>query len=107
MHSRTCFYCKQPGPLGQLLKCSMGRCGRYYHTPCAAACPLTKWASGRASFRCPVHYCARCGLSGDSVAMLQCVRCPIAYHARCRPPRCAALSKKFVVCPRHGHAQPQ
>ncbi|EIE20353.1 hypothetical protein COCSUDRAFT_83553 [Coccomyxa subellipsoidea C-169] len=60
------------GPLGELVKCSMGRCGHFYHRSCATACPLTKWGASGGAFRCPAHYCARCGLSGDSVAMLQC-----------------------------------
>lgn len=38
--------------------------------------------AGPASFRCPVHYCVRCGASGDSVAMVQCMRCPVGYHVR-------------------------
>ncbi|KAK9904144.1 hypothetical protein WJX75_005380 [Coccomyxa subellipsoidea] len=61
---RMCFHCKAPGPPGELVKCSMGRCGHFYHRTCAAACPLTKWGSSSGSFRCPAHYCARCGLSG-------------------------------------------
>ncbi|BDA45580.1 probable RNA demethylase ALKBH5 at C-terminar half [Coccomyxa sp. Obi] len=98
---RVCFHCKASGLLGELLKCSMGRCGHFYHRSCAAACPLTNWGAASGSFRCPAHYCARCGLSGDSVAMLQCRRCPVAYHSRCRHPQCKLLSKKYIVCPRH------
>ena len=29
----------------------MKACGRHYHTACAAACPLTHWAGGKARFR--------------------------------------------------------
>ncbi|CAL8470831.1 g10373 [Coccomyxa elongata] len=61
---RICFHCKASGLLGELLKCSMGRCGHFYHRSCAAACPLTNWGAASGNFRCPAHYCARCGLSG-------------------------------------------
>jgi chromodomain-helicase-DNA-binding protein 7 len=84
-----------------VVKCSMGRCGRFYHSGCVQLLQHTK-AAGGAGFRCPVHYCASCGLSGDGVVMVQCIRCPKGYHARCRPAGCRTLSKRFIVCPRHG-----
>ncbi len=84
--SHACLRCGRSGAAegsaGAPIKCSMRCCGRWYHASCAAGCPLTRWGAGRRSFRCAHHYCAHCGLSGDSVAMVQCHRCPVAYHVR-------------------------
>lgn len=78
----SCFRCGEAGiGGGDLQKCSMGMCGRHYHARCAAGCPLTRHSVGGA-FRCPVHYCCHCGLSGDSIPMVQCILCPVGYHVR-------------------------
>ena len=98
----ACLRCGRPGPLGDSgppVKCSMRCCGRYYHATCAAACPLTRWGTGRRTFRCAHHYCCHCGLSGDSVAMVQCNRCPAAYHVRraCRVHDNTAKHSRLLV----------
>ena len=110
-------------------KCSMGRCGRFYHKKCACVlstvvalrpsieccgvpCPVCRclekismvvW-SGE-TFRCPQHYCCGCSLSGDGAAMLQCIRCPVAFHVSCVPqqqiPLSVRLNKKMIVCAAH------
>ena len=85
-----------------VVKCGMGMCGRWYHSGCALALPLTRAAS--CGFRCALHYCAACSLSGDGVVMVQCIRCPVGYHARCKPPGARQLSRRFIVCPKHAAA---
>jgi len=99
----ACLRCGQSstaaGAAGAIAKCSMKCCGRWYHEACAVACPLTRWGAGRRSFRCAHHYCCHCGLSGDSVAMMQCNRCPVAYHVR----RAACLASAECLCVGYGH----
>jgi hypothetical protein len=57
-----CFLCggfgASPSDLA-LRKCSLGACGRFYHVACAAKLPLC--AVTGAYFRCPQHYCGKCG----------------------------------------------
>ena len=54
-------------------------------------------------FRCPLHYCSGCSISGNSVQILQCVACPTSYHLKCfRADRGAVkLTKKFILCGQH------
>ncbi len=110
--SHSCFACgcsQEPsGSTAQavqspVVRCSMGLCGRSYHLSCALVQQRTKpLPGGGAGFRCPLHYCATCGLSGDGVLMVQCMRCPVAYHARCKPAGTRQLSKRYILCGRHG-----
>lgn len=94
-----CHRCHQCGEganhLGAVLKCSLGVCGRYYHIPCVMQIPETNvlqgnWIPVRSAhgdtsclkFRCPLHYCKVCGVSGANILSVICIRCPTAYHAR-------------------------
>jgi len=91
-----CHQCQEgTNGLGNVMKCSMGVCGRYYHVPCVMQIPETRvlhgtWIpvgsiSGDATcmkFRCPLHYCKACGKSGANVLSVTCIRCPTAYHSR-------------------------
>ncbi|KAK9815454.1 hypothetical protein WJX72_003907 [[Myrmecia] bisecta] len=100
--SHSCGHCGQaPSPEAPLQKCSMRSCGRHYHPGCVAASPLTSYSGAGRAFRCPVHYCAHCGRSGDAVPMLQCIRCATGYHIRCTPAEARIISKKLIVCPKH------
>ncbi|KAK9833612.1 hypothetical protein WJX74_000510 [Apatococcus lobatus] len=98
----SCGLCgRQGNDVDPVFKCSMKACGRHYHTACAAACPLTHFANGNLRFRCPVHYCAACGTSGDSVPMCQCTCCPHGFHVRCKPKTALVLTRKLILCPNH------
>ena len=96
-----CFACKGRGQPGVLVKCSMSRCGRYYHMQCLSGLPLTAFGKSGTTFKCALHYCARCGVSGNSKLMMQCSRCPCAYHVTCKPRDARVLSRRLLVCPRH------
>lgn len=81
--------------LGEVVKCSMGVCGKFYHPECVLANPVTNVLQGTwipvgsvdgdkkgMRFRCPQHYCRTCGLSGANIYSVSCIRCPYAYHSR-------------------------
>ena len=99
--SHPCFHCNGRGQSDAVVKCSMGRCGRYYHTRCLRSLPLTAFGKSGTTFKCALHYCALCGVSGSSKLMMQCCRCPCAYHVTCKPRDARVLSKNLLVCPRH------
>jgi hypothetical protein len=113
---------------GFVRKCSMNKCGRFYHKKSVGCCyrsfcrgivlifvlmhfrcledvDLVLWSSTLGSFRCPQHYCCGCSVSGDSAFMMQCTRCPVAYHVSCVPkemhPFMHRLNRKAIVCPVH------
>eukprot|EP00884_Botryococcus_braunii_P000965 jgi/Botrbrau1/1086/Bobra.0076s0050.1 len=96
-----CFACKADGA-GGLVRCN-GRCGRAYHVACSQSFRRGQ-AQGPAgaAFWCPLHYCAVCGLSGDGIPMLQCCICPTAFHVRCHPAGVTKITKKYILCSRHG-----
>lgn len=91
-----CHQCGDgPNHLGPVLKCSLGICGRYYHVPCVMQIRETNVLQGNwvpvhsvvgdtscMKFRCPLHYCKICGLSGANVFSVVCIRCPTAYHSK-------------------------
>ncbi|GMH40289.1 hypothetical protein BSKO_08193 [Bryopsis sp. KO-2023] len=110
--NHACAICGQRTK--DLVKCSMGVCGKFYHPSCVFSNPLTNVLQGTwipvgsvegdktgMRFRCPQHYCRTCGLSGANIYSVACIRCPAAYHSRCLPPGCKKLSKKLVLCPEH------
>jgi hypothetical protein len=87
------------------VKCSVARCCRQYHWDCLVANPLSRVNDSGRGAKCPLHYCAQCGLSGDGVPMVQCMLCDRGWHVRCRPQDVRLVSKRFVVCPRHNRQQ--
>ena len=62
--------CSACGKAGSMQKCSMSKCGRFYHMECVKALPRARLSALGKSFRCPVHYCGHCGASGDSIPMV-------------------------------------
>lgn len=53
-------------------------------------------------FRCSLHYCNVCGVSGDTMSIYQCVRCPKALHTRCMDKdKVVKVSKKQFICEIH------
>jgi len=88
----------------ELTKCSTANCNKFYHLPCIANNTLFKYfdANKHKKFRCSLHYCAKCRISGDTMAIAQCVRCPKAYHLKCAPKeKILKLTKKAILCQDH------
>lgn len=90
-----------------VVRCTLGGCFKYYHVKCVYKNKNVSCINSMKvqRFRCPLHYCEICQASGDSVLIVQCVACPTAYHVKCMPkgdPHAIRLTKKYVVCKRHG-----
>ena len=89
-------------------KCIVGSCNKFYHLECLKTNPNVDFYINNKKinrFRCPHHYCSGCGISGNSVQILQCVECPTSYHLKCfRADRFAVkLTKKFILCGKHSY----
>ncbi len=84
----------------ELTKCSTVNCYRFYHLSCISSNRLIRYVdANQQKFRCPLHYCAKCSLTGDSMTLIQCFRCPNSYHSKCCPKdKILKLSKKFMIC---------
>ena len=84
----------------ELTKCSTVNCYRFYHLNCIANNRLIKYVDqNQQKFRCPLHYCNKCSLTGDSMTLIQCFRCPMSFHSKCCPKdKILKLSKKFMIC---------
>lgn len=84
-----------------LTKCSTANCNKFYHLECIKSNTLFKYfdSNKHKKFRCSLHYCARCGISGDTMAIAQCIRCPKSYHLKCYPKdKITKLTKKLIIC---------
>ncbi|EGG13593.1 PHD zinc finger-containing protein [Cavenderia fasciculata] len=108
----SCFSCKKRGIIGMdLMKCKVHQCGKFYHHSCIAEFPLAKMVNTKSPrFNCPLHYCGKCGQSGDGKQSVHCFRCPAAYHVTCIPPGVKMLTKSketrktgLILCPKHQH----
>lgn len=90
----------------EVTKCSTANCSKYYHPKCVENYPgkdhFKFIDSNSLHFRCSLHYCDKCGVSGDTMSILQCVRCPKALHIRCMDKdKIMKLSKKQFICDNH------
>ncbi|XP_015199885.2 histone-lysine N-methyltransferase NSD2 isoform X2 [Lepisosteus oculatus] len=102
---RPCFSCKQAA--GELKRCAVPQCGRFYHEACVRQSALTVFENK--GFRCPLHVCLSCHVSHPSRLkakkgkMLRCVRCPVAYHAgdQCIAAGCELLTSSSIICTNH------
>lgn len=84
-----------------LTKCSTANCNKFYHLECIKNNKLFKYfdSNKHKKFRCSLHYCARCGISGDTMAIAQCIRCPKSYHLKCHPKdKITKMTKKLMIC---------
>ncbi|KAJ8285951.1 hypothetical protein GJAV_G00032840 [Gymnothorax javanicus] len=102
--SHSCFSCKAPG--GEVVRCMVGGCGRFYHESCARKQPGTSTDSK--GLRCPQHSCATCCLERDlhkasKGRMMRCLRCPVAYHTgdSCVAAGSVAITPYVIVCSNH------
>lgn len=89
-----------------VVRCTLGGCFKYYHVKCVYQNKNVSCINSMKvqRFRCPLHYCEICLVSGDSVLIVQCVACPTAYHLKCMPkgdPNAIRLTKKYIVCSKH------
>ncbi|CAB1319939.1 unnamed protein product [Coregonus sp. 'balchen'] len=108
--SHSCFSCKAGG--GEVLRCSVVGCGRYYHDDCVRKLPGTVGGGTGGGFRCPQHTCATCCLERDlhqatKGRMMRCLRCPVAYHTgdSCVAAGSVVLTHHIMICSRHGIAK--
>ncbi|XP_035234563.1 histone-lysine N-methyltransferase NSD3-like isoform X1 [Anguilla anguilla] len=102
--SHSCFSCKTPG--GEVKRCSVGGCGRFYHDSCVRKLPGASTDSK--GLRCPQHSCATCCLERDlhkaaKGRMMRCLRCPVAYHTGdgCVAAGSLAITPHVIVCSNH------
>ena len=89
------------GKFNELIKCSTANCNKFYHYVCISENPLFKFfdANKHKKFRCALHYCAKCKISGDTMAIAQCFRCPKAYHLKCySKDKILKITKKVIIC---------
>ncbi|XP_072533905.1 histone-lysine N-methyltransferase NSD2 isoform X2 [Salminus brasiliensis] len=101
----ACFTCKQSE--GEVKRCSVLHCGRYYHEACLRLSALTVFENR--GFRCPLHTCLSCHYSSRGTAkatkgkMIRCLRCPVAYHAGdlCIAAGSEMLTSTAIVCTNH------
>nr|XP_046203065.1 histone-lysine N-methyltransferase NSD3 isoform X4 [Oncorhynchus gorbuscha] len=108
--SHLCFSCKAGG--GEVLRCSVVGCGRYYHDDCVRKLPGTVGSGTGGGFRCPQHTCATCCLERDlhqatQGRMMRCLRCPVAYHTgdSCVAAGSMVLTHHIMICSSHGIAK--
>ncbi|XP_064163230.1 histone-lysine N-methyltransferase NSD3 isoform X2 [Anguilla rostrata] len=102
--THACFSCKAAD--GDVRRCAVGGCGRFYHESCARKHPGA--TSDPSGLRCPQHSCATCCLERDlhkacKGRMMCCIRCPVAYHTGdgCVAAGSAVISPHVIVCSNH------
>uniref|UniRef100_A0AAY4AMF2 Histone-lysine N-methyltransferase NSD3 n=1 Tax=Denticeps clupeoides TaxID=299321 RepID=A0AAY4AMF2_9TELE len=102
--SHPCFSCKAAE--GEVKRCSVAGCGRFYHEPCARKHPGTSVDSR--GLRCPQHSCATCCLEKDvhkasKGRMMRCIRCPVAYHTgdSCVAAGSVPITPHIIICSNH------
>ncbi|KAJ8261093.1 hypothetical protein COCON_G00168160 [Conger conger] len=102
--THACFSCKASG--GDIRRCAVGGCGRFYHESCARK--HTGATSDPSGLRCPQHSCATCCLERDmhkacKGRMMCCIRCPVAYHTGdgCVAAGSVVLSPHIIICSSH------
>ncbi|KAF5894831.1 histone-lysine N-methyltransferase NSD2 isoform X1, partial [Clarias magur] len=101
----ACFTCKKSE--GEVKRCSVLHCGRFYHEACLRLSALTVFDNR--GFRCPLHVCLSCHCSGRGTAkatkgkMIRCLRCPVAYHTGdlCIAAGSEMLNPTTMLCTNH------
>ncbi|XP_034015655.1 histone-lysine N-methyltransferase NSD2 isoform X2 [Thalassophryne amazonica] len=105
----SCFTCKQSE--GEVRRCHVQHCGRFYHEACARLSPLTVFDNK--GFRCPLHTCLSChyGCSAKQKSskgrLMRCVRCPVAYHSGdlCVAAGSELITNSSIICTNHFSAK--
>ncbi|XP_067335712.1 histone-lysine N-methyltransferase NSD2 isoform X1 [Channa argus] len=104
-----CFICKQSE--GEVRRCHVPHCGRFYHEPCVRLNPLTVFDNK--GFRCPLHTCLSChyGCSTKHKStkgrLMRCLRCPVAYHVgdQCVAAGSEMITNTAFICTNHFSAK--
>uniref|UniRef100_A0A672SEJ5 Nuclear receptor binding SET domain protein 3 n=1 Tax=Sinocyclocheilus grahami TaxID=75366 RepID=A0A672SEJ5_SINGR len=106
--SHPCFSCKVME--GDLKRCSVNGCGRYYHETCARN--YTGTTTDTRGLRCPQHSCATCCLDRDlhkagKGRMMRCIRCPVAYHTGdgCVAAGSVLITPHIIICSNHSSSR--
>uniref|UniRef100_A0A8C1ZB63 Histone-lysine N-methyltransferase NSD3 n=1 Tax=Cyprinus carpio TaxID=7962 RepID=A0A8C1ZB63_CYPCA len=106
--SHTCFSCKVTE--GDMKRCSVNGCGRYYHETCARK--FTGTTTDTRGLRCPQHSCATCCLDRDlhkasKGRMMRCIRCPVAYHTGdgCVAAGSVLITPHIIICSNHSSSR--
>ncbi|XP_030628225.1 histone-lysine N-methyltransferase NSD2 [Chanos chanos] len=104
----ACFSCKQSD--GEVRRCSVVHCGRFYHEACLRLNALTVFENR--GFRCPLHTCLSCHYSRNTAKatkgkMMRCLRCPVAYHVgdQCVAAGSEMLTPTAILCTNHFNAK--
>ncbi|XP_061102875.1 LOW QUALITY PROTEIN: histone-lysine N-methyltransferase NSD2 [Conger conger] len=101
----ACFSCKQAQ--GEVRRCMVQQCGRFYHEACARLSALAVFEAK--GFRCPLHTCLSCHYSlrsrpkASKGKMMRCVKCPVAYHSgeQCVAAGSEMLTSGNIICTNH------
>lgn len=107
--THTCFICKQSE--GEVRRCHVSHCGKFYHEVCVRLNPLTVFDNR--GFRCPLHTCLSCHYGcrtkqrSNKGRLLRCLRCPVAYHTGdlCVAAGSEMITNTAIVCTNHFHAK--
>ncbi|GIX90502.1 histone-lysine N-methyltransferase, H3 lysine-36 specific [Caerostris darwini] len=98
-----CFSCKSK--VGDLIKCSVESCDKYYHKTCFEKLPYSKSEINT----CLLHVCLSCYIINPKNShstkgeMYKCNKCPTAFHTKeeCYVPGAVLLSNNIMTCPNH------
>ncbi|XP_043112093.1 histone-lysine N-methyltransferase NSD2 isoform X1 [Puntigrus tetrazona] len=101
----VCFTCKKSE--GEVRRCCVLHCGRFYHEACVRLSALTVFENR--GFRCPLHTCLSCHYSGRGAGkatkgkMMRCLHCPVAYHVGdlCVAAGSETITSSAIVCTNH------
>ncbi|KAM4625251.1 histone-lysine N-methyltransferase NSD2 [Polymixia lowei] len=107
--AHSCFSCKQSE--GELRRCHVQHCGKFYHEACARLSALTVFDNK--GFRCPLHTCLSCHYScranpkSTKGKMMRCLRCPVAYHVGdlCVAAGSEMITNTAIICTNHFNAK--
>ncbi|XP_069575662.1 histone-lysine N-methyltransferase NSD2 [Brachyistius frenatus] len=105
----SCFHCKQPE--GEVRRCHVPHCGKFYHEACVRLNPLTVFDNK--GFRCPLHTCLSCHYGcrtkqkSTKGRLMRCLRCPVAYHVGdlCVAAGSEMITNTAIICTNHFSAK--
>lgn len=105
----SCFICKQSE--GEVRRCHVPHCGKFYHEACVRLDPLTVFDNK--GFRCPLHTCLSCHYGcrtkhkSNKGRLMRCLRCPVAYHVGdlCVAAGSEMITNTAIICTNHFNAK--
>ncbi|KAF7201203.1 histone-lysine N-methyltransferase NSD2 [Nothobranchius furzeri] len=107
--AHSCFICKQLE--GEVRRCHVPHCGKFYHESCVRLNPLTMFDNK--GFRCPLHACLSCHYGSQTRPkstkgrLMRCLRCPVAYHVGdlCVAAGSEMITNTAIICTNHFNAK--